>query len=155
MVSLPWLDWARGELDADVREWRGDRDNPRILGYLDHCTARRFPRRDETPWCSAFVCAAFERTGYESTRDPAARSWIRWGLQVTPRVGCVVVFPRPPLPWSGHVGLLAAFAEDGRIELLGGNQRNSVSMSRRRLSDAIGFRWPYDGRLPEAKCVMP
>lgn len=144
--ECPWMATAWSELYAGVRELPGTRDSARIIEYLRTCTARRFPMHDSTPWCSAFACWIFEQLGIESTRDPAARSWLKWGRTCLPRVGAVVVFPRPPLPWSGHVGLVSHVdhgAPGGvAIGVLGGNQGNAVSVVRRRARDAIGFRWP-------------
>jgi uncharacterized protein (TIGR02594 family) len=141
--DTPWMSPAWGELFDGVRELPGKRDAARVIEYLRTCTRRRFPMRDSTPWCSAFVCWCVEQVGIESTRDPAARSWLTWGRAALPRVGAVVIFPRPPLPWSGHVGFVS-HVDGGAIGVLGGNQSNAVSIVRRRRSDALGYRWPID-----------
>lgn len=149
-MSPVWLDIARGELG--VAEVVGPEHNPRILEYQQ--TVQYGARDDETPWCSAFVNWCMRRAGLEGTNNAAARSWLNWGVPLAgPRLGCVVVFWRvSPSDWRGHVGFFVAEQGQHALDILGGNQNNSVSIAPYPRSQVLGFRWPAaDGRRVEAK----
>lgn len=135
-----WLARARRELG--VKEKPGLAHHPRILEYL--ATTRITPKlhQDETPWCSAFVCWVMEGCGIPSTRSAAARSWGRWGKTLTrPAPGCVVVLRRTDNPAHGHVGFYLGHAGHD-IEVLGGNQRNAVSIQMYPEARVLTYRWP-------------
>ncbi len=124
----PYYATALGE--KGVKEFAGEADNPRIVEYL---RTTRLPEgmasEDETAWCSAFVNWCMERAGLEGTKSAAARSWITWGEGIDdPTPGCVVVLWRKTLTSPfGHVGFFVR--KDGdQLYLLGGNQKNSVSI---------------------------
>ncbi len=81
-----------------------------------------------------------------------ASSWGTWGRQLTaPRLGCVLVFTRAG---GGHVGFYVG-EDNTAYHVLGGNQGNSVSVTRlekSRLSPG-GMRWPTEVTLPPAKVI--
>jgi hypothetical protein len=61
----------------------------------------------------------------------------------TPKPGDVVVFPRGRQSWQGHVGFYVdTVSVDGKVywQILGGNQKNSVSVELYPASRAIGVR---------------
>lgn len=131
----PWLLWALRELAAGVREIPGSRHNPRILYY--HSFTRLQAQADEVPWCSAFLCAAFENVGVASTRSASAASWQAWGRPCVPQDGAVLFFPKsdPDAGGSGHVALFY------RGQALGGNQSNRVSLATKDMARKV-CRWP-------------
>ena len=134
-LEPPWLAWALRELARDVREIPGARHNARILYY--HSFTRLQAKSDEVPWCSAFLCAAFENVGVSSTRSASAKSWATWGQPCELKDGAVLFFPKsdPDAGGSGHVALCY------RGQALGGNQGNRVSLANKDISRAI-CRWP-------------
>lgn len=133
-----WFTIAQGELNET--EIPGPVHNPRIVEY--HLTTSLKASDDETPWCSSFVNWCMERSGREGTDSAAARSWMKWGEKLEqPRKGCVVVFSRPPSPWSGHVGFFDRM-QGSHILVLGGNQRNAVNYTSYSTSRLLGYRWP-------------
>ena len=74
----------------------------------------------------------------------------QWGRElIAPRLGCILVFTRAG---GGHVGLY--LGEDAtHFHILGGNQSNSVSVTRigkDRLALG-GMRWPKGPELPVAQ----
>jgi len=137
--AFPWMPVALRELG--VKEYAGSADNPRIVEYLRSTTlSAQYSDNDETYWCSAFVNWGVERAGYEGTDSAWARTWANWGRAIDqPQRGCIVVFRRGD---GGHVGFYAGESGD-RINVLGGNQNNSVCYKDYKKADLIGYRVPY------------
>src|SRR5690606_16496326 len=93
---------------------------------------------DEIPWCSSFMCAAFEEVGIPSTRSAAARSWVGWGVKLEkPKEGCVVIFTRDNDLASGHVGIYVGETLT-HIRCLGGNQKDAITVSDYPKSSVLG-----------------
>jgi uncharacterized protein (TIGR02594 family) len=140
-----WLQLARTEIG--LHEFPGSAANPEIMRAWDYCDYQP-PNGDETAWCSAKMCEWTERSGVPSTRAPNARSWLKWGHELqAPRAGCIVVFWRGArTAWEGHVAIyLGAGERPGTIKVLGGNQRNGVSIEDYPASQVLGYRWPTTG----------
>lgn len=98
----------------------------------------------EFAWCDAFAGAMLERSGQRSTRSLRARSYLVWGDALdAPRTGCVAVLSRGANTALGHVGFVVG-ETDGGLVLLGGNQRNAVTVQVFPRSRLLGFRWPED-----------
>jgi hypothetical protein len=79
------------------------------------------------------------------TGSLVARSWLRWGRAVDrhkaiPR-GAVLVLRRGKSSWQGHV-CLCLQDRDGILTVIGGNQRDGVTIDRYRKAALIGARWP-------------
>jgi uncharacterized protein (TIGR02594 family) len=138
-ADLPWLQIALAEVG--VKELHGSRDNPRILEYLRSTNLPRpLAAEDETSWCSAFVNWCVERAGFEGTDSAWARSWLHWGRAIThPKRGCIAVLKRGVD--LGHVGFFLGEA-GAEIELLGGNQKDAVSIARFPKAQVLGYRLP-------------
>lgn len=128
----PWLFEARELLG--LREIKGSVHEPKIL-QLWHDAGLGHIRDDETAWCSAFVGGTLNRGGFTGTRKPNARSYCDWGIDVFESgallapLGAVLVFPRPPSAWQGHVAYAVGYNRDGQVLALGGNQKDSVSIA--------------------------
>lgn len=96
-----------------------------------------------TAWCSAYVNSIFSSTGYEYSGSMSARSWLNVGQNVKhPKTGDVVVFWRESKnSWKGHVGIFISFTPDGRsINVLGGNQKDMVTIDKYPVSQLLGYR---------------
>lgn len=135
----PWLIEALKDLGRGVEEIPGPRHNPVIVEAHRMTTLKA--RDDETPWCSAILCAWMERVGIRSTRSAAAASWRSWGRELPEggqRLGCVVVMTRPG---GNHVALYLD-EDDSGVYCLGGNQGNRVSVRRYPWEVVTNFRWP-------------
>ncbi len=136
-----WMLAARREIG--VKERPGHQDHPRVVEYLQHTRIIPALQHDETPWCSAYVCFVMEKSDIASTRSAAARSWLKWGEELTtPVPGCIAVLTREGHPGSGHVGFYVGRREDGKILLLGGNQNNQVCVRPYAADRVISYRWP-------------
>lgn len=119
-----WMEIARAELGQ--AEGGPGGSNPRIEQY--HATTGGGAEPDSVPWCSSFVNFCIESAGLQGTRSKVARSWENWGVDAGNFVpGCVVVLQRGDPP-SGHVGFYVG-RESGRVQLLGGNQGDKVSIA--------------------------
>lgn len=143
MNSEPrWLTIARGYIG--VREIKGPKHNPTIMGWLNRLGS--WVQDDETPWCGTFAAAVMQEAGLPyPVRYLAARSWATYGsnLRTTHLApGAILVFSRPGLPGSGHVGFYDGETETA-YRVLGANQSDSVNNSafiaKTRL---IAARWP-------------
>lgn len=93
------------------------------------------------PWCGLFVASVMEESGYTLPKDWfRAKSWLDWGSPVEiPVVGCIVVFERKG---GGHVGFVVGRDQNEALMVLGGNQKDSVSIAPFRRDRVIGYRWP-------------
>jgi uncharacterized protein (TIGR02594 family) len=134
---------------SGIQEVGGSVDNPQIISMLR--LDNDWPENDEVPWCSAFanyVCWLLRLPRSKSLR---ARSWltIGKGIHIDDAVAGfdVVVLKRGKgeqpgpevLKAPGHVGFYA-----GRfgsfIEVLGGNQSDTVKISRYPVKSLLGVR---------------
>jgi uncharacterized protein (TIGR02594 family) len=71
-----------------------------------------------------------------------ARQWIKFGQKTAPQVGAVLVFWREKRDgFKGHVGFYEA-EDDEAFHVLGGNQSDSVNLTRVAKSRLLGARWP-------------
>jgi uncharacterized protein (TIGR02594 family) len=100
------------------------------------------------PWCGAFLAEVMKEIGYFIPPQPyRAKSWLEWGVPVTHAMhGAVVVFARVG---GAHVGICVGKNKDGTINVLGGNQKDSVCIESFPLTNVIGFRAPYNTQLAE------
>jgi uncharacterized protein (TIGR02594 family) len=136
-AEFPWMKIARQELGQV--EVSGSGSNPRIEQY--HATTRLGSKTDSVPWCSSFVNFCLKTSGLSGTDSALARSWLSWGIEAPSLVpGCIVVLERGQPP-KGHVGFYVG--RDGqRIQLLGGNQGDAVSIASFDSRRIIGKRMP-------------
>lgn len=121
-----------------IKEVGGDVDHPMILSMLR--LDQEWPEHDEVPWCSAFVNYICWLLRLPRSKDLRARSWLSVGYNVPisgAQVGDIVVLKRGSgdqpgadvIDAPGHVGFYAGI--DGEwIEVLGGNQSDTVKVSR-------------------------
>jgi uncharacterized protein (TIGR02594 family) len=138
-------EWPRMKIvrkELGVKEMPGAGDNPRIVEYLKSTTlGRPDNENDETAWCSAFVNWVLKQAGVEPRTNSAwARSWLNWGVATDdPIPGTIVVFSRGQN--AGHVGFY--LDEDGdRIQVLGGNQGDAVTIAWFPKVNLLGYREP-------------
>lgn len=140
-------EWAKREWQQNIRELPGpEKNNPRIVWYHSFTTLKA--TNDETPWCSAFMCAAAVMGGgFVGTRSAAAISWESYGQKIdlyNAKIGDIIVLKRfvKGNPRARHVTFLHGEikATDKNIICLGGNQNNSVSVSKYKIEDIVAIR---------------
>ncbi|WP_163713867.1 C40 family peptidase [Mangrovibacterium lignilyticum] len=128
--------------ELGVKEFSGAEHNPVIVKYAKEAGFNNITD-DETPWCSIFMNWCSLEAGLQRTHKANARSWLSVGTPVDdPIPGDVIILWREsPDSWLGHVGLFFGFSKDrSRVFILGGNQRNSVSIQAFDAGKILGFR---------------
>lgn len=125
-----------------VKEFVGKTHNPVILGWAKELGLSNVYTNDEIPWCGLFIAYCAKSAGLEVVERPLwALNWNKFGNRVSePMLGDVLTFKRNG---GGHVGIYVG--EDvTHFHVLGGNQNNSVSVSRiakNRLNQARRTAW--------------
>lgn len=146
----PWLEFARMAAKAGVLEMPGVAHHPLIIEFGESVILE--VTSDEIPWCSNFVNWCMEKSNIERTRSAAARSWLRWGIQLpieAPAFGSVVVLQRgggnqpgrEVIKAKGHVGFLIDRPTPTEIIVLGGNQSNQVCERNYPIDRVLDYRW--------------
>lgn len=98
------------------------------------------------PWCASFVNWSLESNNITGTGSAGSQSFRNWGTDAGgPVTGSIAVVSYGG--GKGHVGFVQSVNKDGSVNLLGGNQSNSVSVSRVRASQIVAYRLPpgYSG----------
>lgn len=112
-------------------EATGDADNPTIIAWAKELGPKVGIeyKRDSAPWCGLVAGIAALRAGYEPP-DICVRasSWDHFGDMVegAPMLGDFLRFERPG---GGHIGIYVG-EDRGAFHVLGGNQADSVNISR-------------------------
>lgn len=139
-ARYPWMQLAlskKGLLEG--------RDNAELRSFLKS-DGKTLGDPSKLPWCGDFVetCVALALPNEALPTNPyLARNWIKFGRQVTPGFGTVLVFWRTHKTKStnGHVGFYVG--EDATYYyVLGGNQSNGVSIVKIAKNRLLGARAP-------------
>jgi uncharacterized protein (TIGR02594 family) len=164
-VSIPaepiWMREARRLMG--ITEVPGPKSNPVILGWakLLGSWIANWYQDDDTPWCGLFVANVIATT-LPSEPLPAnplgALEWNKFGRELKiPEPGAVLTFERPG---GGHVGFYVG--EDAtHLHVLGGNQANSVNITRIERGRLRAVRYPKTveptmrGRVPLTTAGVP
>jgi uncharacterized protein (TIGR02594 family) len=122
-------------------------DNKELRDYLKS-DGQQLGDPSKLPWCGDAVQTAIALTLPEEvvpTNPYWAQNWAKFGVALEePALGAILVFKRTG---GGHVGFYAG--EDAKnYFVLGGNQRNSVSIAPVAKKQAISVRWPRTVPLP-------
>jgi len=130
-MDLPWILIANKEIGQ--KEIKGGKHNPRILEY--YATTTRKATTDEVAWCSSFVNWCMTQAGMCGTNSAKALSWKSWGKKLgSPVYGCIVIidysYKGDKYKGKGHVGFAVGKDSKNRLYLLGGNQSDSVNVSK-------------------------
>jgi uncharacterized protein (TIGR02594 family) len=137
----PWFDEALRL--KGTREAAGSADNQVILRWAARLGLAY--AHDSVAWCGLFAahCIGATLPDEPLPNNPlGARNWLRFGREVAPVQGAVLVFWRgSPSGWTGHVGFHAG-EDDEVFHVLGGNQANAVTIARVERRRLLGARWP-------------
>lgn len=119
---------------------------PALSAYLGKANPKLDPT--VTPWCAGYVNSVLQNSGRQGTGSLAAKSYLNYGEPVkTPSQGDIVVLNRTNNPALGHVGFVESInQQNGTVNVLGGNQDNSVSIKAYPMSKVAGFRRPPSGQ---------
>ena len=131
-------------IELGVKETPGSVATARIVEYAKHTIMAA--TGDEIPWCSSFANFVTDTAGFPGTHSAAARSWLKWGVPLdVPVLGCIVVMDRHDAtnPEAAHVTICDhPDISNGIIRCIGGNQGDSVKVSRFPTSKVLGYRAP-------------
>jgi uncharacterized protein (TIGR02594 family) len=124
-------------------EWTA-RANPLIVSFFK-ATNYGSPSGDQTPWCAAFVNWCLQRASRTSTHSASSGSFRCFGEAAgDPEPGDIAVFKNPgqdaKCSGSGHVAFWLSAAGDS-VQVLGGNQRDSIRVSRMAAVQDAGSPW--------------
>ena len=111
-----------------TKEIVGKQHNPTILSWAKALGLEKVYTNDEIPWCGLFVAYCAHAAGLDVVKHPLwALNWNKYGnVAKVAMLGDVLTFTRNG---GGHVGIYVG--EDAtHYHVLGGNQNNSVSVSR-------------------------
>lgn len=123
-----WLEKARLDLEAGVKETPGRGGTPRILEMYNHAGLEH-SGDDTASWCGCAVGTWLKEAGFPVPKNfYGAKQFETYGRKVDPdewQVGDIGVFYRTALrerDWKRHVGLIVGETAT-HYKLLGGNQR--------------------------------
>lgn len=111
-----------------VKEIVGKAHNPVILGWAGAVGLKSIYTNDEIPWCGLFIAYCAHAAGLQVVERPLwALNWAKYGNKVNePMLGDILTFKRNG---GGHVGIYVG-EDEKYYHVLGGNQNNSVSVTR-------------------------
>ena len=145
--DAPWMKIASAEMGIHERTHDGTQ---RIIEY--HSATSLHAHSDQVAWCSSFVNWCLKQVGIAGTNNAAAASWAHWGKQLDePRYGAIIQLHHASRGHDGRTGSssgnhVAFFlkSDGSHVELLGGNQSDSVKISRFSLATyhIAAIRWP-------------
>lgn len=133
---------------VNIEEVGGNMDNPQILAMLR--LDSKWATHDEVPWCSGFVNYVCWICRLPRSKSLMARSWLTVGQGIQlddAEAGDIVILergkgeqPGPEITDApGHVGFFAG-RSDSLVEILGGNQSDTVKISRYPVDKILGIR---------------
>lgn len=147
-MKLEITPYKLAERFIGIKEVAGSIANPQILAMLK--LDGNWPHDDSVPWCSGFINYIAWLLGLHRTKSLMARSWLAEKIitQSEAKIGFDLVIlkrsganqPGPEiLNAPGHAGFFAGFVEN-YVRILGGNQNNSVNISKFSRSRILGIR---------------
>nr|DAO37976.1 MAG TPA: Tail associated lysozyme [Caudoviricetes sp.] len=153
-IEPVWMREARRFMG--LKEIAGPKSNPTIMGWAKKLGGwiANFYTDDDIPWCGLAVAhwigATLPKEALPSN-PLSALAWGKFGRSLsTASLGAILVFKRTG---GGHVGLYVG--EDAtHYHVLGGNQQNSVSITRIEKGRLEDMRWPSTAPAPQSGRVM-
>ena len=136
----PWITIAKSLIGT--REKPGASDNPDIIHWAQEIggeTGKDYIH-DSIPWCGLFMAITQKLANEPGIKTPLwAQAWKDYGTSLAePAFGSIMVFVRPG---GGHVSYYVS-EDSSYYHILGGNQADSVNISRIPKSHCIACRWP-------------
>lgn len=130
-------------ISEEINDGRRTRSNPLVESYSEKAIGKRMDARS-VPWCAYWMNAKLIDAGLPGTNSGMARSFLRWGNEVSDgdwKVGDIVVFWRGRRDdgVTGHVAVLLKW-NSRHVYCLGGNQGDKVCIQRFTRSKIIGVR---------------
>lgn len=154
-LAVKWM--GKAKLLEGTREVPGAPSNPTILSWAKYLNLSASYTNDGIAWCGLFVGFVMKSTvpGDSLPKNPlGARAWLEYGTDVTPGYGAILVFWRGSKSgWQGHVGFYVG-EDDANYYVLGGNQDDTVKVSKIAKGRLLGARAPKSVPFNGKKVVM-
>ena len=152
VIARPWYDLALTKKGLHEK-----RDNAELRKFLKE-DGKTLGDPAVLPWCGDFVetCVAVTLPNEPLPANPyLARNWQKFGRACEIQLGAIAVFWRTSRTNStnGHVAFVAGIG-DGVIYVLGGNQSNTISVTKLDLDRLLGTYWPTTSPLPN-RIILP
>jgi len=124
--------------------WKETGNNPKIKFLWDEIGYNGSQYADQTAWCAVFIGAVLKRSGNKYIKTASSQAYAGYGKEVSleeVKQGDIVVFFRKSRSSGlGHVGFATGNKTDTTVEVLGGNQSNSLNVRSYQISNpAKGF----------------
>lgn len=153
VTDLPWMTEAKRVLGRHE-----GRDNGWLKAWLKG-DGKTLGDPAKLPWCGDFVETCI-RLALPGEAFPGAlgenpywaRNWLHLGNSIIPTYGAVMVFERGQS--SGHVAF-AVGQDASTYFVLGGNQSDSVTVTRIAKARLLGARWPSTFPAPAKAHLAP
>lgn len=155
-TEAPWLDLARIDLSAGVKEIKGSANHPRIM-EMYRTVGRPEIKSEATSWCAAAVGTWLKESDFPippKATNLMAMSYETYGKRLdTFRPGAICVFYRSKLrerDWRRHVAI-GVRDLGSHIECIGGNQSNAVTVAKFPKRDLVAMRWPVAATVKDLR----
>jgi uncharacterized protein (TIGR02594 family) len=124
-----------------TQEIVGAASNPIILSWAYEVGVDDVYTNDDIAWCGLWMAVVAKRSAWVPVPNPLwARNWLRFGQPASvAMLGDILVFNRPG--GGGHVGVYVG-EDTVAYHVLGGNQQNTVNITRIRKNRLLGVRRP-------------
>jgi uncharacterized protein (TIGR02594 family) len=123
---------ANEALSLGNSAWKETGNNPNITALWDEIGYQGSSYADQTAWCSVFVGATLKRSGNKHIKSAMARAYEKYGKEIPwnqIQAGDIVVMYRNgKSSGSGHVGFATGKFTDDTVDMIGGNQGNTLSV---------------------------
>ena len=131
--------------------WKETGSNPKIKFLWDEIGYNGSQYADRTAWCAVFAGAVLKRSGNKYIQTASSQAYSNYGTEVATaqgdridltnlKRGDILVFQRGgSAKGTGHVAFATGNFTDTHIEVVGGNQSNSITQKRYKLRG--GFFW--------------
>jgi uncharacterized protein (TIGR02594 family) len=149
-----WMREARRFMG--LKEVAGAKSNATIIGWAKAAGGwiSGFYTNDDIAWCGLFQehCISATLPHEQLPANPlGALNWSAFGKRLTtPALGAILTFHRDG---GGHVGQYVG-EDSTAYHVLGGNQSNSVSITRVDKGRLDDIRWPLTGEAPVGARVL-
>ena len=156
MASLtePWVELARKDMAAGVKEVPGSAGHPRILEMYDNAGLAHGTDDDQS-WCGCALGTWLKEADYPVPANfYGAKQFETYGRKLdTFQPGAICVFYRTKLrerDWRRHV-TIGIEETATHIKCLGGNQGDAVSIRSFPKRDLAAIRWPVKATVRDLR----
>lgn len=123
---------AQKALSMGNSAWKETGNNPNITALWDEIGYQGNQYADETAWCAVFVGATLKRSGNKYHKTAMARGYESYGKEIPWNEmqpgDIVVMFRNGRSSGSGHVGFATGNYTNNTVDMIGGNQGNTLSV---------------------------